>query len=100
MLRASTDRKLGLDDTPLHFISRATADGATPSPLAISGSGRQSPSCCSIAMRSPWVSCPFLLLGILSTSPRPYAAGTMVSDGIREANRFFPRLNAQNVHFR
>ena len=100
MLRVSTDRKLGLDDTPLRFISRATVDGATPSPLAISGSGRQSLSCCSIAMRSPWVSCPFLLLGILSTSPRPNAAGTMVSDGIREANRFFPRLNAQNEHFR
>lgn len=78
----------------------AFLDGATPSPLAISGSGRQSLSCCSIAMRSPWVSCPFLLLGILSTSPRPNAAGTMVSDGIREVNRFFPRLICTERAFR
>ena len=100
MLRVSTDRKLGLDDTPLRFISRATVDGATPSPLAISGSGLQSLSCCSMAMRSPWVSCPFLLLGILSTSPRPNAAGTMVSDAIRGGWFAFPRLNARSVHFR
>ena len=89
MLRVSADRKLGLDGTPLRFISRATVDGATPSPLAISGSGVQSLSCCSMAMRSPWGSCPFLLLGILSTSPRPNAAGMMVSDGIREVNAPF-----------